>query len=71
MIEGILRFLLMCIGVNIVTSIFGKINLIGGVLLIIDWIGHLPVIAGIAVCLAPFIVASILSSIIKASKKKK
>ena len=71
MIDGILLFLLMCVGVSVVTSIFGKINLIGGVLLIIDWIGHLPVIAGIAVCLAPFIIAFILSSIIKASRKKK
>lgn len=71
MLEGILLFLLMCVFVNIVTSIFGKINLIGGVLLIIDWIGHLPVIAGIAVCVAPFIIACILSNIIKASRKKK
>lgn len=66
MLFGILMFLLLC-GI---VSLVGSLNLVGWAVGLIAWIGSLPVFLGIAVCVAPFILAYVLSKFIKASKKK-
>lgn len=66
MLMGIFCFLLMCLAV----SILGNLNPIGWILAIIEWIGNLPVFWGIVVCLSPFILSFVLSSFIKAYRKK-
>ena len=65
MLYCILGFLLMCS----VVSIIGDLNLFGWCLALIEWIGNLPTILGVAVLVAPFIIAFILSKIIKAKRK--
>lgn len=65
MLYCILGFLLICF----VESISGGLNLFGWCLAIIEWIGNLPTIWGIVVLLAPFVLAFVLSKIIKAIRK--
>lgn len=65
MLYCILGFLFICL----VTSIFGSLNLFGWCLALIEWIGNLPVYWGVTVVLAPFILAFIISKIIKVKWK--